>query len=220
MAKNQELFSNKDFEELTYPMMEVKPDVNLLAKFPTLGAIKSWKEYQGRDKNILIRYIVLCYDRTSPILKKYQQDDVKRKTISAEYAGWQADSEGIFDDYVDEILKCRNETVNSMIIDFIRTFHDPSWALLVVGLEGYYQKLQTMIQLTESVGSKRDAFAMEETKGKLFKQAQEMSISLENTANKMLNDINPYLRRDLFCVIDQESKNRLKISPERMLGIE
>jgi hypothetical protein len=62
-------------------------------------------------------------------------------------------------------------------------------------------------------------FQIEETKGKLFKQAQEMSAALEKALQKILGDVNPYLQRDLYCVIDQEIKNRLNITPERMLGL-
>jgi hypothetical protein len=66
---------------------------------------------------------------------------------------------------------------------------------------------------------KRDIFQIEETKGKLFKQAQDMSKSLDAAASKLLSDENPYLRRDLYSTIDQESKSRLNITPERMIGL-
>jgi hypothetical protein len=146
------------------------------------------------------------------------QDDVKRKTSSAEYAGWNPNKDGLFDNDVDQIMKCLNPEVNLMIIDFLRTFNDPSWALLMTGMESYYQKLQQIINADFGQG-RRDVFQVEETKGKLFKQAQEMSKALDEAAKKILQDENPYLRRDLYCTIDQDSKNRLNITPERMLGL-
>lgn len=211
------LFNDKEFETLTYNVMKHKLDANLLKIFPTFDAIKSFHQCK-HERNRIIRYIVLCYDKGSPILQRYMQDDVKRKTLSAQYAGWTPDEEGIFDDWVDSVMKCLDHEVNAMIIDFLRTYNDPNWALLMTGMESYYQKLQQIMN-ADFGGGKRDIFQIEETKGKLFKQAQQMSEALDLAAKKILQDENPYLRRDLYSTIDQESKNRLNITPERMLGL-
>jgi hypothetical protein len=211
------LFNDKDFDSLTYNVMQYKSDANLLSVFPTFNDLKSFRDFKG-EKTKVIRYIVLCYDKGSPILKKFIQDDVKRKTAAADYAGFIADDEGLFDNQVDMMMKCQNHEVNSMIIDFVRTFNDPNWALLMTGMESYYQKLQQIMN-ADFEGGKRDIFQIEETKGKLFKQAQEMSKSLDEAASKILSDENIFLKRDLYCLIDQESKNKLNITPERMLGI-
>lgn len=211
------LLNDKDFDTLTYNVMKYKNDVNLLAKFPTFNQIDSFREYVG-DLNTVIRYIVLCYDKGSPILNRYRQDDTKRKVLSAQYAGWDTNQDGLFSDEVDMIMKCMNKEVNGMIIDFIRTFNDPYWALLMTGTESYYQKLRQIIN-ADFVDGKRDVFQVEETKGKLFKQAQDMSKSLSETASKLLMEENPYLIRDLYSTIDQEAKNRLNITPERMIGL-
>jgi hypothetical protein len=217
MSAKMVLLNDKDFDTLTYNVMKYKNDVNLLAKFPTFNQIDSFREYVG-DLNTVIRYIVLCYDKGSPILNRYRQDDTKRKVLSAQYAGWDTNQDGLFSDEVDMIMKCMNKEVNGMIIDFIRTFNDPYWALLMTGTESYYQKLRQIIN-ADFVDGKRDVFQVEETKGKLFKQAQDMSKSLSETASKLLMEENPYLIRDLYSTIDQEAKNRLNITPERMIGL-
>jgi len=217
MSSKMVLLNDKDFDTLTYNVMKYKNDVNLLAKFPTFNQIDSFREYVG-DLNTVIRYIVLCYDKGSPILNRYRQDDTKRKVLSAQYAGWDTNQDGLFSDEVDIIMKCMNKEVNGMIIDFIRTFNDPYWALLMTGTESYYQKLRQIIN-ADFVDGKRDVFQVEETKGKLFKQAQDMSKSLSETASKLLMEENPYLIRDLYSTIDQEAKNRLNITPERMIGL-
>jgi hypothetical protein len=213
----QVLLNDKDFSTLTYNVMKHKTDVNLLSMFPTLNGIDSFRQYSG-DKNRVIRYIVLCYDKGSPILNRFMRDDVKRKTLSAQYAGWPSDDEGLFDQEVDSIMKCMNQETNAMIIDFLKTFNDPSWALLMTGMESYYQKLKQIVTADFGEG-KRDIFQVEETKGKLFKQAQEMSKALDEAATKLLSDENPFLKRDLYCTIDQEARNRLNITPERMIGL-
>ncbi|NBP05187.1 MAG: hypothetical protein EBV15_03045 [Bacteroidetes bacterium] len=216
MSKKALLLNDKDFDTLTYNVMRYKNDVNILNHFPTLQAIQSFREYAG-DRNKVIKYIVLCYDKGSPIMTRYMQDSKNRKVLSAQYAGFNTNKEGLFDDEVDLMMKCMNKETNTMIIDFIRTFNDPTYSLLMTGLESYYQKLEQII--SAEFGGKRDIFQIEETKGKLFKQAQEMSHTLQEAAHKILTDENPYLQRDLYCIIDSEQKNRLNITPERMLGL-
>lgn len=215
-----QLFNNKDFVSLTFNVSIHKEDVNLLGKFPTLNAIDSFRNYKYvyLDRNKVIRYIIYCYDRESPILKKFMMDDQKRKQAAATYAKFSTDADGLFDEHVDNMMKCRIPDVNAMIIDFIRMYNDPEWALLMTGLESYYQKLANL--LTDKVDSKRDQFQMEETKGKLWDQCNKMADTLSKAANKILTDENPYLRRDLYCVIDQDAKNKLNITPERIAGID
>lgn len=210
------LFTDKDFVGLTYNVMKHPPGTSMLKTFPLFQTIESFTQYKG-EINKVFRYIVLCYDKNSAILKKFMQDDTKRKVLSAEYAGFKPNASGLFSDWVDEMMKCRDKDINKMIIDFIRTFNDPNWALLMAGMESYYQKLEQLI--ASNPDSKRDAFQVEETKGKIFKQAREMSNSLDETAKKILGDENPYLLRDLYCTIDQETKNKLQITPERMLDL-
>jgi len=213
------LFSDKDFDSLTYNVMKYKSDVTLISKFPSFQGIECFRNFSdpNLDKNTVIRYIVLCYDKGSPILNRFMQDDVKRKTTAAQYAGWEAREDGLFSDEIDEVMRCTNESVNEMIIEFLRLFNDPNWALLLTGLEAYFQKLRQVMSV--SVSGKRDALQMEETKGKLFKQAEEMAASLSISASKILQgDSNPFLARDLYSIIDKEAKSRLKITPERMLA--
>lgn len=213
------LFNDKDFVSLTFNVSKYKEDVNLLSKFPSLNSLESFRKFKHPELelNNVIRYIVYCYDRESPILKKFMTEDEKRKQTSAIYAKFTTDSEGLFGDVVDDMMKCRIPEVNTMIIDFIRLYNDPEWALLLTGMESYYQKLNKL--LTDDTSSKRDAFQIEETKGKLWDQCDKMSKTLNASAVKILTDHNPYLRRDLYCIIDQDAKNRLNITPERLAGI-
>ena len=216
-SMNSDLFTNKDFDSLTYNVMGLPKDANVLAAFPSLGDLPSFKRFKSENKNKIVRYIVLCYDKGSPILKRYMQDDVKRKVLSAQYAGFEGDDEGYLNEEINAVMRCFNTETNQMIIDFLRLFNDPAWALLLAGLESYYQKLAQLV--ANDPASKRDTFQVEETKGKLFKQAQDMMMSLDTAAKKILGDENIYLKRDLYMTIDSEARSRLNITPERIIGI-
>ena len=209
--------SDKDFRDLLFPIME-KGKGAILDRIPELKNAFHFKKYTlSLEKDAIIRYIFLVYDKRSPLQKS--SDPLKRKTMAAAYAGWEANDDGLFSDEVDKVMKCQNSAVNAMIVAFVRMFNDPRWTTLVAGNEALYQKMEAMISLGRGENEKETA-AIEKTKGDLFNQIENMSIKLTDTVNSILNDENPLLRRDLFCTIDEEIKNRLNITPERMAGIE
>lgn len=216
------LFSEKDFENLMYQVYTLDHGTNLMSRFPQMKKMPSWVSFSsdGLNKNNVIRYVIYCYDRDSPVLRKFRQDDSKRKTIAALNAGFKTDKDGLFSEEVDAMLKCRNRSVNLMIIDYVRQYNDPEYSILVAGHEALYLKLERLTEVEQMNDSSRDAFQIEETKGKLFKQAREMGKDLSDLSEKILNDENRYLKRDLYCSIDDKTRNRLNITPERLIGID
>lgn len=215
-------FSENDFSELMYPVYVVDQGTNLMSRFQELKKMPYFASYEDLDinRNQAIRYVIYCYDRESPILKRYRQEDQKRKTLAAHYAGFKTDKEGLFEDKVDLMMKGQNKQVNLMIIDYVRQYNDPEYSILVAGQEALYQKLQKLLDPGDEVGSKRDIFQIEETRGKLFNQATEMGTNIDKLATKILNDENRFLKRDLYCIIDEKTRSRLPITPERMAKIE
>lgn len=213
-------FVQRDFNGLMFPVME-GGGKDLLAFIPQLAKIESFAAFKHpilpRDK--VIKYIVLAYDKESPIGKKFTADPIKKKLWAARYAGFDPDEHGLFNEVVDQMLKCANKEVNTMIVEFVRLMGDPRWTTLIAGNEALYQKMEAMISLGKGKDEKETA-TIEKTKGELFTQIQKMADTLTSTANEILGDTNSYLRRDLFCTIDEEIRNRLKITPERMAGID
>lgn len=216
------IFTERDFENIMYPVYTLDGGTNLMARFPEMKKMPSWTEYNDKtlNKNNVIRYIIYCYDRDSPIMRKYRQDDTKRKTVSALQAGFKTDSEGLFTNEVDNMMKCRNKAINLMIIDYVRQYNDPEYSILVAGHEALYLKLERLMEVENMTDSNRDAFQIEETKGKLFKQAKEIGKDLSDLSAKILTDENKFLKRDLYCSIDEKTRNKLSITPERLIGLE
>jgi len=88
MSQSTDIFGNKDFENLLFNCTKVSADKNLLSVFPTLGQLPSFRNtLPDLDKNKVIRYIIFAYDRKSPIVMQFLNDEVKRKTLAAQYAG-------------------------------------------------------------------------------------------------------------------------------------
>lgn len=214
------LFQERDFQDLKFKVMNFPSGTDLLKKIPEMAAIEAFATYRtDMDKNKIFKYIVLAYDENSPIYKKFTADERNRKTWAARYAGFEPDKDGLFNADVDDIMKCFNKEVNNLIIEFIRTFNDPEWASLVIWYESYFRKLENLINI-QSSDDPIEAARIEEIKGKIQVQTKGIGNDISEVAKRILREANPYLKRDLFCTIDNDIKNRLKITPERMAGIE
>lgn len=219
MSASTDIFGNKDFENLLFNCTKVSADKNLLSVFPTLGQLPSFRTIMpDLDKNKVIRYIIFAYDRKSPMVVQFLNDEVKRKTLAAQYAGFTANEEtGCFDASIDLVMRCQNNDTNNMIVDFVRQFgHD--FSVLITGNESLYNKIAQMNNLVKNY--KRDALQIEETRGKIWKQVLELRTDLEKLGDKILNDTNPYLREHLFSIIDESERNRLSLTPERWIDDE
>lgn len=239
----ERIFSDRDFSELMYPVYQVAEGTNILSKFKGLSALSSfatfeenwivrkltgWDEEKEENiytdekhhlsRNKVIKYIVYAYDRNSPIARKFSSDEIKKKTTAALYAGFSPDANGYFEPDVDDMMKCKLKGVNAMIVEYIRQYNDPEYSLLVIGYEAYFKKLN-QIMAEDDDDSSRDAFSMEESRGKLFIQAKLMASDLDHLATKILTDENKLLKADLYCIVDEKTKNRLNITPERLAGV-
>ena len=151
------IFADRDFEDMMYPVMEHDKMTNIMGVFPDLQKLPSWRAFNDPTlpKNIVYRYIVLCYDRQSPIFKKFLEDEGKRKSTAALYAGWVANSEGFFDENIEEVFRCKVQMINYMIIDYVRQYNDPEYALLVTGYEAYFKKLEQLMNAEIEGGNAR-----------------------------------------------------------------
>lgn len=224
MSSLERAFSDRDFEDMMYAVHTVEPGQNVYAKFPGMHKMPSFTNFRDPhlEKSMVIKYVVFAYDRGSPIFIKFRNDEIKRKTTAALYAGWEADPvHGHFNEFVDKMLCCFHKDVNLMVLDYVRQYNDPLWSLLITGHDAYYKKLEVLAQTAETAGGKNKYdLKDEETSGKIFMQAEQMAVKLEEIAGKILTDENRYLKKSLFSVIDESKKNKLNISPEELAGID
>lgn len=215
------ILTEQDYTSLRYNIYGLSKKDRVIKKFP---AIAAWQEYKEPVKfndtivhesevDQIIRYIILLYDPGSPYLKIIP-DLIQRKmavAVSSE-VGWEPNKEGYFSKLVDSIMKCKVSVVNKMIVRFVHSFNNPDYSLLVTGYESLYRK-QTQILDMSDVDYDDTS---EKIKGVLYDQAKKLVIDLKELAAAMLNDVNPYLREDLFRFIDQQSLNQLRLTPEQM----
>lgn len=213
-------YSKTDFSQMMFDITTVTGKKNVLDVFSSLKIYPDFtqiivdKDGDVIDKNALLKYIFLVYDRESPVVK--QNDNlIKRKLEAAQMAGFPTESEGFFAPGVDAAMKGLNSAVNAMIIRFCRMHSGALYSALVTVNEAYYYKLQLTLTPSEEHKTKSE-IELEKIKGDLWRQALVMMKDIaELTKDLLAQDNSPYLKKDLFCLIDKETLE-LNLTPERI----
>jgi hypothetical protein len=209
----QDNFSNEEFSTMLFNVMNIPSGKTITEVYPELAKYPEFGNYTGMEPETLLRYVFLMYDRHTPLKKV--DDIISRKIQAAQIAGFEPNEKGYFDRLVDDMMRGFNADVNKMIIRALRLQHDITFSTMVTGNEALYQKQELILSAADE-GEKKSPVEIEKIKGELWKQAKAMRDDLDKLALICLNnDNNPYLKKDLFCVIDRESQ-QLNLTPERV----
>jgi hypothetical protein len=185
-------FEKEEFDGLMLPVHNLPVDADLIKKFPELGKFPEFAEMVP-EKNKVIRYIVLFYDRKTP-LSRIESIPI-RKAEAAKIAGFELE-ENKFTEFVEEVLSCENTLVNAMIIRYLRLSNNHKFAMLSTTTELFYRSLQKQLD-GEDVKFK-DVQAME----------KEIALITEELTQ---GDRNQNLTSDMYQLIDME---KIDLSPE------
>lgn len=213
-------FKKSDFEAMLCNPFALPDGTDMIKQFPVLESIESFKKskYPPKvDRNKVIKFILLFYDRFSPA--EIISDYIKKKLWCALSAGFVSNRKtGLFDKPVDDILKGMDLQANKMIIDYLRETGSNLYAQLKIGTDAYFSKLEQVRNTDKGESTKTD-LELEKIRGDVWKQCIAMEVDLERMAEKFLKDKSLFLKESLFCTINNEAKQNLFISPEQRAGI-
>jgi hypothetical protein len=214
-------FDKRDYEELMYNLSLVPPGKDILSFFAPLNAMPEFAApiiVDGKtiDKNQVIKYVVILYDRNS----KYNvcKDALKMRENAAVCAGWLPDKKtGYFPDYADKIMRGLVPSVNRMIIRYARIYYSIEYTSVVSDLIAWSKVTD---DLTGEIKVKDDN---DDAKQRALKIMQERKYNLEKniavTLKKILSeDNNPYLKKELFRMLEDDADG-IVLSPEKMAGV-
>jgi len=194
-------FSDKEFRDMMFNVVEVPPQKHIINHFPKLKKVPEFKRRLANlNKNKVLKYIMFLYDKNSPFRTKYQ-DVLKRKVEAAKGAGWETGEGGVFDNDVEEILRGHNIFVNEMAVAFIRLHRNFKYSYLVGLEESFYRMM-----LEVMTGEMRNVSKMKTTQEEL----EDVILELAN------EDTNPALRDTLLRYVEQA---RLNLRPEDIARI-
>lgn len=173
----------EEFKKLQYNVYELSPDKSVIKSFPELSRYPEFSDslLTVLDRDKVIRYVILCYDKRSPLLG--EKNLIKRKKLAVEIAGFEMQKDNNYDESVLSMMRNENKIVNRMIVRYVRNQADTRFALLVSGMETFYENIY---QITNN--DKEDRAIDSKEKSELFKKSKEMSDQLEQLSDEIFNN--------------------------------
>lgn len=132
------------FDKLRWPVHLIDGKDHLAMKIPEVRKYPEFKHApSGIDKDKLLRYIVYCYDKKSPLFNELDKI-LERKVAAALLAGFEQDEDLNFDDHVKKLFANELQEANLMIIRYARLQSSLDFSLLLVGLDHFYSMIYTL----------------------------------------------------------------------------
>lgn len=176
------LIDEQEFNALEFNIVNERTLAKMKERHPGLFV---WPEM---DKSLpatlskvkVLKYIVMCYDKNSPIVKM-ENNILKRKRISAEIAEFEQDSRtNEFKKAYRDVMEGKNNKVNEMIIKFVIHQHDLLYSQYVSLCESYYQLYYFAITNSLELGDNVDVVKVIDSKTKVNRQLKELAKEIDS----------------------------------------
>ena len=215
-------------------------DAVLNSKFSELHPdISAWVDTRSDgtqlDTSQIIRYLVACYDKESPLVNSYKKRWAIKKRESAIAAGFKPDDSGSFTDEVHDLILCKNDEINKVILRYLYLQHDRLFQTYVIYSEMYLHQSREILkydfqQPAHAKAAKENLDTLnkdiEELEFKIFsgEETKVLKDMLYEESGNLLNDLRPEriairLEQGLPAV-DYNPYGNYKKEPMRFIGDE
>ena len=197
MQQIDEIFADSEFSRMMFNVNQVPHNRSIPNAFPALKKVQEFRRnpHLRLEKNRVLRYIILMYDKNSPFRKRFP-DISRRKIEAAKYAGYKLEEGGLFPEHVEDMLMGRIENANKMLVAYVRLHRNIKFSYLVSMEESFYHLMEQV------------------TGGDMKNLAQIRSIKeeIEETLADILSEDNTPLIKE--SVLKYVEDRRLNLRPE------
>ena len=150
----------------------------------------------------VVKYIVCCYDKESPLVYSYKKRWAVKKRESAIYAQFPKNETGHFTEDADSIIFCQNDKINRLILRYLYLLHDRLFQTYVIYNEMYLHQSEELMryefaQPAHAKAAKENLDTLnkdiEELEYKIFsgEETKKMKDLLYEESSNMFNELRP-----------------------------
>lgn len=200
-------------------------DEAVVKNFAALHPIfKDWVDKRSDEIKLetpkIIRYVVACYDKESPVVSAYKKRWMVKKRESAIVAGFPQTEGGKFTKDADSVIFCQNNVINRVILRYLYLLHDRLYQTYVIYNEMYlHQSAELMrydfAQPAHAKAAKENLDTLgrdiEEVEYKIFsgEETKVMKDLLYEESTNLFNELRP----ERIAIRLEEGKKAVDYSP-------
>lgn len=178
--------SKLDFTKLACNVMALQPKQDPLEVFDVLS---KYEEFYAPtpmlNRKKILKYIVLVYDKNSPLHDEFK-DMWRKKMFAADLAGFVKEENGKYLGKVEDMMKCKNTPVNSMIIRYVMLMRSSLYSKFTILQEVYFNVSEGLL----GGNTKIDDF------NKINKELEQCESELLSNDNLLSDDLTKYYFQD------------------------
>lgn len=178
------VFDKGEFKKMRFNVYEVPDSKDLMKHFPELSSMESFAKYAEADRNRLIRYIMLMYDKESPLVKRVQKYK-DRQRQAAHLAGYDLQKH---EDRLEQVFTLADESIANMVADFIILLNDRKWSLIVSSEATFYEFQRGLFMNVVNVRDDKARLDAITVKAKIMTESDEIDARLERYYSDLFGD--------------------------------
>lgn len=196
-------FKKGDFAGLRLKIHELSDTDDVYKAFPIL---KQYPEFTPEDlpnninRQALIKYVILAFDKRSPIKMKYS-DPIEQRVVAAKIAGFELNKDGTFHRNYEMVLKSEFFQVNMMILTYLFIQGENDFLTLIAYEQSLLLQTQSLLDTSSGIDAKN-----------IIQNINTLRQAIDNLKRDLIEVENDtLLKADLFTY---SNSKRLKIKPE------
>lgn len=196
------IFKAEDFRGLSFAIQNTDPTLKLFDQIPDLIQIKEFEAAKSNPNcDKFIRYIILMYDKNSPLAKKFT-DLQKRKENAATMAGFDLIKDNIApaptvddDGEIHEIpsllqtlFDFLDSATSDMVIGFLRYQNDLLFSMLVSNEQTFYEYQKALLSEVMMIRNDKDKITALAVKSKIMDDSDIIALRIEKYYKQLYVD--------------------------------
>jgi acetyl-CoA carboxylase alpha subunit len=164
VRKTRENYGNLDYSALMFDVMSLPFETNLIESFPALKAFPEFSKLKPQDRDKLIRFVMLCYDKKTPLIQIKDYD--KRRIIAGELAGLSGER-------IKKIIDEKDKSTNDLIQCWLTEIQNHRKFKMLVATEKTFQMvLNSVNEVMDDDMDADDIIKAQKLKAENIKQAR------------------------------------------------
>lgn len=159
-------FSKEEFKNLSFPIHKTDNKKDLIEQIPELKEIKMFEVLPKVNRDAMIQYILLMYDKNSPLIRKYAELSTRKRE-----AGFMAGFDQANDSHsrlLSDMSDFKDPLFCEAVVEFLQFQNNLILAMLVSNEQTFFEYQSVLLSATAMINNDKDKISATILKSKLM----------------------------------------------------
>ena len=213
------ILGTKRFENLMFPVADVKPEDDIIDKIPEVGHHSEFTGYPEKNRTRVFKYTAFLYDKNSDLIREYRDLD-ERKDAALMEAGFERAKNGEWPPTVEAIKNIHDDQFRKVILKYLELQNHMALDIIHYN-EQLFSEYKELLMRPVMDASMKQSTSLSPNDIKQIYQTADFKKRLREECMAIKKDLDG-LYHEVFADNDdmqEEYKKHRKSSPERIASV-